>query len=202
LWGILRGILNGAYEGVEDKVIVEKDRGWATNIDITEKVLGYAPKIISPVRPVPEIIASFILVAERAGKNSKIYDEVRSAKREMNSWSLSRVIWEKYVYPNWRAFGKGYTNRPDCFLLVEYEDLVTRPTETMEKVYDYVGVVPMEPVTDGLVNPNPENDAVYGLPGLHDIRKKLERVSPPAEEVLGKECYEFWRDRNLEFWRG
>jgi hypothetical protein len=53
-----------------------------------------------------------------------------------------------------------------------------------------------------LVNPNKENDAVYGMPGLHDVKPELKRTSPPAWEVLGDECYDFWRNQKLEFWRG
>jgi len=39
------------------------------------------------------------------------------------------------------------------------------------------------------------------MPGLHYIRPELKRVSPPAEEILGEECFEFWQSKTLEFWR-
>ena len=51
-----------------------------------------------------------------------------------------------------------------------------------------------------IVNPNPENDSVYGMPGLHTVKSELKRTSPPAWEVLGEECYEWWSNRRLEFW--
>jgi hypothetical protein len=201
VWGIAKGILTGAYENVDKSVIIEKDRGWSGEVATLRKILGEDPKIISPVRSIPEIIASFILISKKIGAKSKIEDEVILASRESNAWTLSRVIWEKYIYANWRVFKAGYEANPDCFFLVEYDDLVANPHRTMQTVHIYLDVEPWAPTTTRLKNPNPEADEVYGMPGLHYIRPELKRVSPPAIEVLGKECFAFWESKKLEFWR-
>jgi sulfotransferase len=202
LWGVLRGILNGAYGGYPQPVIVEKDRGWAKDIDVTARVIGETPKIIAPVRALPDIISSFILIAAKVGPSAKIYEEVTTAGREINSWSLSRIIWEKYVYHPWREMKASYEAYPECFHLVEYESLTNNSEVVMEKVYNFIGVHPVTVETENLSNPHPENDAVFGLPGLHYVRPKLAKVSPPAIDVLGKDCYQFWNKQGLEFWRG
>ena len=202
IWGILRGILNGAYECYPETIVVEKDRGWSKNVDITAKVLGETPKIISPVRSLPDIIASFIIIAQKIGPSAKIYDEVTAAGREINTWSLSRIVWEKYVYHSWSEMKASYEAYPESFHLVEYEDLVDDTQKTFEKVLRFIDVDPIALELNNLENPNPENDAVFGLPGLHYIRPKLSKVSPPSIEVLGEECYRFWKNQNLEFWRG
>jgi hypothetical protein len=201
-WGIARGVLLGAYDGIEKKVIVEKDRGWSGEVATLKKILGEDPKIISPVRSIPEIIASFMLISEKIGAKSKIEDEVALANRESNAWTLSRVIWERYVYANYRVFKAGYEANPECFLLIEYDDLVGNSQGTVDLLCEYLGVASITLEKTNLKNPNPENDEVYGMPGLHYIRPELKRVSPPAIEVLGKECFEFWSQKQLEFWRG
>ena len=195
-------MLYGAYEHVAEEVVVEKDRGWAGDIETIRKLTREEPRILAPVRPIPEIIASFILISRKIGKQSKIEDELRIAGRESNPWSLSRVIWEKYIYANWRIFKAGYETHPECFLLMEYEDIVANPKKTMDLITTYLDVSPWAPSTTGLRNPNPENDRVYGLKGLHDVRSDLKKTSPPAWEVLGAECYEFWANKQLEFWWG
>lgn len=200
VWGMMRGMLFGAYEHVAEEVVVEKDRGWAADVALIRKLTGSDPKILSPVRPIPEIIASFVLISKKIGSQSKIEDEVRLAGRQSNPWSLSRVIWEKYVYANWKVFKAGYEQDPDCFLLLEYDDIVARPKETMSLICTYLDIEQWAPRTTGLVNPNPENDAVYGMPGLHTVKTELKRTSPPAWEVLGEECYEWWANQKLEFW--
>lgn len=202
LWGILSGIINGAYANYPETIIVEKDRGWSKNTDITAKILGETPKIIAPVRSLPDIIASFILIAERIGPSAKIYDEVTAAGREINTWSLSRIVWEKYVCQSWREMKASYETYPECFHLVEYESLTNDTDSVMREVYNFIGVDPVITETENLSNPHPENDAVYGLPGLHYVRPKLAKISPPAIEVLGEECFRFWKNERLEFWRG
>lgn len=201
VWGIAKGVLFGAYENVNKPVIIEKDRGWSGEVAVLKRILGADPKIISPVRSIPEIIASFILISKKIGAKSKIEDEVILANRESNVWTLSRIIWEKYIYANWRVFKAGYEANPECFFLVEYDDLIGDSQGTVDLLWDYLGVTPVTLEKTKLKNPNPENDSVYGMPGLHYIRPELKRVSPPAIEVLGKECYAFWESKNLEFWR-
>jgi hypothetical protein len=201
-WAMMRGMLYGAYEHVTEEVVVEKDRGWAMDTELVRTLTKEQPLILSPVRSIPEIIASFVLISKKIGKQSKIEDELRLAGRESNSWTLSRVIWEKYIYSNWRIFKAGYEKDPDCFLLLEYENIVSKPKETMALICTCLDVEPWSPKTTGLVNPNKENDAVYGMPGLHTVKSELKRTSPPAWEVLGDECYDFWTSKKLEFWRG
>ena len=201
-WGMMRGMLYGAYEKVEKEVVVDKDRGWASDVVVLKKLIGESPRILSPVRPVPEIIASFMIISEKIGKNSKIEDEVRLANRRSNSWTLARVIWEKYVYPNWRVFKIGYETNPECFLLLNYDDIVNKPKQTMAYITTYLDVPLWAPTTINLTNPNPENDRVYGMPGLHDVKSELKRTSPPAWEILGDEVYEFWAKKELNFWLG
>jgi hypothetical protein len=201
VWGIAKGILYGAYENVKEEVVIEKDRGWSKDVELAQRLTGCQPQILSPVRPIPEIIASFILLSQKIGKQSKIEDEIRKLNRESNPWNLSRVIWEKYVHSSWKWFKTGYEENPECFLLLEYDDIVNKPKETMGLICTYLDVAPWAPSTTGLENPNPENDAIYGIPGLHTVKPELKRTSPPAWEVLGDDCYEFWASKNLEFWQ-
>jgi hypothetical protein len=199
---MMRGTLFGAYEHVTEEVVVEKNRGWANKVDLAKKLTGEDPKILSPVRPIPEIIASFMLISRKIGKQSKIEDELRLANRESNPWTLSRIIWEKYIYADWKVFKMGYEKNPECFLLLDYDDIVSQPKKTISLICTYLDVPQRVPSTTGLKNPNPENDRVYGMPGLHEVKPELKRTSPPAWEVLGEECHEFWASKELEFWRG
>jgi sulfotransferase len=202
VWGMMKGMLYGAYEKVSKEVVVEKSRRWANDVALIRKLTDSDPRILAPVRPIPEIISSFILVSRKSGAISKIEDEVRSANRESNSWSLSRIIWEKYIYSSWRGFKSGYEKNPECFLLLPYENIVNNPADTMKQICNYLDIDDFTPETNGLSNPNPEDDSVYGIPGLHKVREELKITSPPAWDVLGEECYEFWASKRMEFWEG
>ena len=200
LLNIQRGMLQSFYDHVAEPYVLEKDRGWANDCPLLETLLGEPPRIVATTRRVSETIASFCLIADRVGPSNKIDEEVRDAGREVSSWTRSRIIWEKYLYTNWRTFKAGYESHPDCFLLVDYEDIVNDPKRTVNLIHTYfdLGCSGVRPTK--LVNPSPENDAVYGIPGLHDVRPTLERTSPPPEEVLGAEVCAYWDKQKLEFW--
>lgn len=202
VWGIMRGILFGAYGNVSGGCVIEKNRSWSKEVKLLRKILEEEPKIIATTRPIPEIISSFILLSRKIGKSSKIEDELRGLGRDSNVWTLSRVIWEKYVKGSWFEFKTGYENDINNFLIVEYDDIVSKPDEVLSGICDHLGVKHYVAKTVGLTNPSPENDKIYGMPGLHTVKPELRRTSPPAREVLGDECYEFWDSKKLEFWRG
>ena len=199
-WAAARGLLYGAYEHIEKEVVIEKERGWPASTDLIERLTHSPPKILATVRPLPEIIASFIQVSKRNGSNSQIEKELSYVNRESNPWTLSRMIWERYVSLAWSRFKAGYENHPEAFHLVEYGDLVADPVKVINGVHEYLGVETLPVETLGISNPVPEDDSMYGLKGLHDIRGEVKRTSPPAEFVLGAECYAFWEDLGLEFW--
>jgi sulfotransferase len=200
-WGAARGLLYGHYANIEKPLVVEKSRGWASDVGTAGNLIASSPKIVASVRPIPEVISSFILVSERMTTTSQIELELEYVNREKNPWTLSRMVWEKYVYAGWRSLKTGFENHPENFHLLEYRELVDNPQETLDKVFEYLDVDPHPILTSGLVNLSPEDDSKFGLTGLHTLRSEVKRTSPPAQEVLGEECYSFWVKKNLDFWR-
>ena len=196
-----RGVFNGFYQHVPQLYVLEKDRGWAADCGLIRDLTGGQPRVVATTRRISEVIASFSLLADRVGPSNKMDDELHLANRPVNQWSRSRILWEKYIYHSWREFKRGYENNRDCFYLVDYSYLVGNPLNAVRGVYNFLGLEQVTVATSGLVNPSPENDAVYGIKGLHDVRPKLERTSPPPEDVLGEEVTKFWDDKKLEFWK-
>lgn len=197
----MRGVLDGTYSQVEEgKIIVEKDRHWPSNLKRLHRLLGEKPKIVAVVRPIPEIISSFVLLCQRPGKIGAIDREILGLGRQVSNVARSRVIWEKYVYSDWKAFKSGFEYDPSCFLILDYHDIVNEAQATVDRICDFVEVDRFEVRKSQLANPNLEDDTVYGLSGLHDVRAELKENSPPALEVLGEQLFCQWADKNLEFW--
>ena len=55
----LRAILEHYYDAIERSIIIDKERNWIRLIALLEKVLARPVKMIVPVRPIVEILASF-----------------------------------------------------------------------------------------------------------------------------------------------
>jgi hypothetical protein len=200
-WEITGAILYTTYKNVTKKIVIDKNRRWSVEAENLRKMTGEDPKILSPVRSIPEVIASFITLSQKIGINNEIDSLVRRLHRESNVWGQSRTIWENYIYRHWRELKVGFEADPECFLLIEYDDIVDNSEEVIKGIAEFLDVFPHDFSTSNLTNSNPEDDRKHKLPGLHDIGPDLKRISPPAIEVLGEACYEFWTDKNLEFWR-
>jgi sulfotransferase len=90
--------------------------------------------------------------------------------------------------------------------LIEYDDLINQPEETMKKIYDFLGEEYFQHNFESIENIHRENDQmVYGLPDMHDVRSTLSKVSAKPEEVLSEatlaKCVgaEFWRTLTRDF---
>lgn len=201
VWDIMRGVLNGTYLSVgEGKTVIEKDRHWPSNLKRLHCLLQEKPKIIAVVRPIPEIISSFVLLCQRQRRIGTIDRELLDLGRQISNTTRSRVIWEKYIYQDWRALKSGFEHDPSCFLVLDYHGIVNEAQTTVDRICDFIEVDRFQVRTSQLINPNPENDSIYGLDGLHDVRAELKENSPPAIEVLGEQLFCQWADKNLEFW--
>ncbi len=87
-----------------------------------------------------------------------------------------------------------FSEYKDCFHLVEFDSLITNTQDTLDKVYDYLGI---ERFTHDLNNIKAlEEEGDYGLTGLHTLKSKLDsKNSRKDTEDAFKEFadWEFWR---------
>lgn len=61
-WEALHRVMRAAlfaYHTTQRPVIFDKSRGWLAYLEMLEHVLGQPVKVIVPVRPIVEILASF-----------------------------------------------------------------------------------------------------------------------------------------------
>ena len=59
------------------------------------------------------------------------------------------------------------------FLFIDYAELVSDTNEVLDKIYSFIGAKRFEHDLESIENTLPENDAVYGLLGMHDVRKTI-----------------------------
>ena len=82
-----------------------------------------------------------------------------------------------------QALHQGFRDR---LHFVRFETLTTRPRETMQAIYKFLGEEWFEHDFDHVAQVTWENDAVHGLKGLHEIRPKVEPVPPQYPKILGR----------------
>ncbi|MDR3580134.1 MAG: sulfotransferase [Oryzomonas sp.] len=176
----MRSFLNGWHSNSEKPVVVDKNRAWLHCIEMLLHLEPDARLLIS-VRELGQIYGSIesqhqktILVDfidhladfDRFGRADQLF-----AKDKSIGAPLSSVL----------AVQDLPQSVKDRVYFVKFEDLVTRPMETMSNVYSWMGVSPHIIDTDQLsVRPH-ESDSHYRHKYLH--RQQTAIVAPRQHEI-------------------
>ena len=184
----MRGMIDAFYEDTDKPVVIDKGRGWPIPIIMgaMTQVLGHAPKIVATVRPVPDCMASFVRVA-----NPEDLDEF------MYSGQLADHLKAAYI-----SLQQGYEAMPECFLFVEYDNLLADPKKELDRIHEFLGLAPFEydlsNIDGSSVKEDDEN--LHGYAGMHDIKPELKRLHDEKSKDVLKHHYnqfcqpEFWND--------
>lgn len=171
---ILRTICDAKYENTDKPVILDKARGWASDVNIRTmaRVLGHKPKIVATVRNIPDCVASMVRIA----KPDNLDEFLRS----------SELV--GHVKESYQVLESGYRFAPECILFVDYDDLLTNPQKELDRVHAFLGVdaFDYDLSTINADHLKEDDKNVWQVEGLHDVKPKLERQhSTTAEDMLG-----------------
>jgi hypothetical protein len=185
---LMRGTIHSKYEHITKSIIIDKSRGWPnpTIMKTMAEVLGQSPKIIATVRNVPDCAASFV----RAAKPENTKDFLRQ----------SQVI--QHLRSSYVNLQKGFQAEPKNFLFVEYENLLNCKQEQMDLIHEFLGLAQFKYDFSNIqADVVAERDVeVWNIPGLHDVKPKLEKQhNQDSREVLGTQYEGFCQPA---FWRG
>jgi hypothetical protein len=158
---LVKSIPDIYYQNTTRPIVIDKCRSWtlAPNQDLLRRYITDQPKTIVLTRPVNEIIESFASLHELNNKpfNANEYLEEES---EPLMRSMRGVEWAKQV------------NEGE-FLFISYKELVDETNTVLDDIYRFIGVKRYEHDLNNIINMTPENDGVYGLIGMHDVRPTI-----------------------------
>ena len=200
----LSSFMDNYYKEVEKPVIIDREKAWGTpaNLGLVKKYITPTPKIIFTVRDVLEIIASFVKMDAQYLKSNVVdasyyIGNYRSQKDLVceHLMALNGDI-DKGLLSLASAF---YPENAGIFHIVEYNDLVLKPNETMDKIYDFLEMPHYEHNFNKIEKVEQDNDEAAGLPkDLHDIRKSLSQSSTSLDILSDYIRHKY---SNMEFWR-
>ena len=159
---LLTSIPEVFYQGVKGNII-DKCRSWTlpANLELIDKYITKSPKIIVMLRPIVDIVKSFVFV------------------RGMNGWANPEAgLLDDGSEPIIRSLdGIKHAKSIDSgqFLYVWYDDLVDNPKQVIKSIYNFCGWEEFKHKFNKIKNLTPERDDLLGLLGLHDIRPELKR---------------------------
>ena len=121
----LRGLTELYFSQLTSKpVVIDKRRSWQNinNIEMYRDVFGVLPKIICPVRRVVDVITSWKVLYKKNNKR----------------WDCEDLKSNRFEIP-YNDLKESYAKYTECFLLVDYDNLVDDPHDVMNQVYDFIG---------------------------------------------------------------
>lgn len=145
--------------------IVDKCRSWTmpANVELIEKYITPTPKYIVMLRPISEIVKSFVYI------------------RTLNGWDDPEIgLLDEGAEPIMRSL-EGVKNArkldQDQVLYIWYKEFVEHPDAVLRRLYDFCGWEDFEHNLNNIINPHFEQIDEDGLEGLHEIRPTItERV--------------------------
>jgi sulfotransferase len=159
---IVRAIPAIYYKSVTARHIVDKCRSWTLpdNVAMLRRYVTDDPKVIVMTRPLDEIVDSFQRL--RAANGLEPAEGLLTPGSEPIMRSLEGVEYARSV------------NRGE-FLFVDYDDLVTDTLNVLDSIYEFCGFDPFGHDLTNIVNRHAEDDLVYGLTGMHNVRPTIGR---------------------------
>ena len=187
-----KNIIVNYYGNINKPIIIDREKGWGTtaNFRLIQKYITPTPKIIFTVRPVIEILASWInMLSEDSfvdkamlnsgwwyknylSKNDNRCDYLMSPGGQIDKslFSINQVI---------------NSDNKNMFHIVSYNEIVNEPDSALKGIYKFLKLPNYKHNFDNIVKLEKDNDEVLGHPtNLHDIRPKLSKVSKKPEDVL------------------
>ena len=201
---LLSSFMDNFYKDVEKPIVIDREKMWGTpaNLDLIKEYITPTPKIIFTVRDVLDIISSFVKMDSDYLKANTINSNYFSN----NYRSPKDAIAEYLMAPNGdidkallslsSAF---YPENKGMFHIVEYNDLVSKPEETMSGIYKFLELPEYQHNFEKIEKVETDDDEAAGLPkNLHDVRKNISK-STTSSDILSD--YIKHKYSNMEFWR-
>jgi sulfotransferase len=195
---ILSGIFDGYYGAMEPRpVVFDTNRMWTSRLSALRKLFPEA-RVICCVRNPAWVLDSIEQLVRRnafdvsrifttAQERSSVYTraEALAHRNRMIGFALSAL---KEAY-----FG----DDADMMLLVDYEILAARPKETVDLIYDFVGLPRHEHDFDHVEYEAEDFDTQLLARGLHSVTGKVELK--PRRTILPPDLFEQFEQ--MMFWR-
>lgn len=155
----LKQIHKTYYNNKKEKIIFDKNRNWTNpyNFQMIKDYIDLNPKVIVLLRPIKEIFESFYYLSKKNDELDKF--EYRLLGKP-----------NPFVLP-FENLKTALINKDKSFLYITYKDLISKPEETIKKIYEFCQINYYNHNFKNIKNKYPEGD--YNIKGLHDVRNKI-----------------------------
>jgi hypothetical protein len=180
---VTKKLFNNYYEHIESEFIFERS-GWGTpgNLEMLDK-LNYKPKFLLLVRPLVEVLASYIKIQKQKDVEHSIFKLMHP--------DYGKIYWDWQSTSNIIKTNQNY-------LLIKYDDLVNSTEDKIKEIYNFFDIPDFkhsfENIQQFTYSGIKYNDSPLEA-NLHTIRSTIKKENYNVKEYLPKDIikrYEGW----------
>ena len=201
---IVTNTLINYYSDVNNPVVIDKCRAWSAHIDVLKKYVTNNPKLICTVRHPLDILASFITLFHKDGTYNFIDRAMTEQKIPITDDNRCHYMMNPggIVWESMNALATAFRQKETQYIhFIQYDDLVSNPRLVMQNLHGFLRLDSFDYDYDNIIQKDREKDEVYGLVTMHEVRKSINKISKPYQEVLSTDVinkyinYDFWNQQ-------
>jgi sulfotransferase len=190
---VMKRIHENFYYNINKPVIIDKNRGWGTpyNWDNLSHYVNPEGKVVLTMRPILEVLASFIKVAKKTQTitqslpyfddnlwSSHYRDEVDA---QVDNLMIANGEIDRAIF----SVANLLKNHKDRVHVVWFDDLIEDPQNTLNNIYEFLEIDTYKNNFNNIKEVDKHDDlSGYGMVGLHDVQKKLVKPKTKPEDYL------------------
>lgn len=173
---MIKNMIIGFYQEqvIKGQLPIDKNRGWAGGLDFLDEIFDCKVKLIYPIRHIGDCIISMekmnrISTLNNHGDNGNWLNEQTTLGRAENFIKEDGVFGQPILKLREMLY-RGYEDR---IIFVPYNDMLTYPNETFNRIYDELGIERFEHNFENIKQVLFEEDIHHGFApdSLHKIRE-------------------------------
>jgi sulfotransferase len=191
---LISNLIENYYSDVDKPIIVERNKFWPLeeNLNLIQTYITKSPKIIFTVRPMLEVVSSFIAldsanILKQMNEEQWVYNHEISENDNMCHFLMrSNGRLASSIHCLDQIKKKEYS---DFFHVVEYSQLTTDTQNVLNGVYDFISVKPFLNNIKNIVDLEPTSPESIGLPkNLHKVDKEIKESQTDPYRLLSQSC--------------
>ena len=190
---VMHNMADTFYSHIDRPVIIDKNRGWGTpfNWDNLSGYVSAEGKVILTMRPILEVLASFVKVSRQSQKITQHQQFLNSNLWVSNYRDETDAVVDNLMMPNSEldraifSVANLVENHRDRVHIVWFDDLLDNPVGTLDGVHEFLGLDFFDYNFNKIKAVEKHDDLnAYGVAGLHDVKKKLTRPQTDPANYL------------------
>jgi len=193
LTNITRRMINGMWDHIDKPIIIDNNRGWGKNM-ITADILWQKPmKMVAVVRDLPSIMSSWLTLIRNSPANT-IDAGLRARGLAPNDANRMLLMWKEMVEDCVDGLGVALQTSPQNVLVVSYDSLTGDPEMVLRTIENFWGIETHKYNLTSVESGSQDDEAAWGMRGMHSVRSTVSKISKDPVEVLGSELYDVYAE--------